>query len=57
MNKLILTVSLVVVAVAAILSGCATTQGTQEAVPTDAVQSNTGPTVSGYISVGGAKKF
>ena len=45
------------VVVAAMLSGCATNSGTQQAEPKNAVQSNTGPTVSGYVDFGAKKSF
>ena len=48
---------LVIAATAAILSGCATSHGTQQDALKNAVQSNTDPTVSGYIDVGAGKKF
>jgi hypothetical protein len=57
MKKQIFKTSLVVAGVVAMLSGCSTTHDTQQTVPANAVQSNTGPTVSGYIDVGAGKSF
>jgi uncharacterized lipoprotein YajG len=49
--------SLMIAAIVAMLSGCATTPDTQQTAPKSAVQSNTGPTVSGYIDVGAGKSL
>jgi uncharacterized lipoprotein YajG len=57
MKTQIFKTSLVVAMVVATLSGCSTTHDTQQTAPANAVQSNTGPTVSGYLDVGGGKKF
>jgi len=46
-----------IAAIVAMLSGCATTPDTQQTAPKSAVQSNTGPTVSGYIDVGAGKSL
>jgi hypothetical protein len=56
MNRQIFKISLVVV-IGSILSSCATSSGTQQNAPKNAVQSTTGPTVSGYIDVGAGKSF
>jgi len=57
MKKLICKTTFVAVAIAAMLSGCATNSGTQPTAPQNAVQSNTGPTVSGYVDFGAKKSF
>jgi len=57
MNKQIFKISIIVATAVAMLSGCATGQGTQQTTPKSAVQSNTGTTVSGYIDVGAGKSF
>jgi uncharacterized lipoprotein YajG len=49
--------SLIIAAIVAMLSGCATTPDTQQTAPKSAVQSNTGTTVSGYIDVGAGKSL
>lgn len=46
-----------IVAVVAALAGCATGPVTQPDPSKNAVQSNSGPTVSGYIDVGGGRRF
>jgi hypothetical protein len=56
MNRQIFKIS-VVISIAAILSGCATSLNPQQDPPKSAVQSNTGSTVSGYIDVGAGKSF
>jgi len=40
-----------------VFSGCATNSDTLQSTPKNAVQSNTGTTVSGYIDVGAGKSF
>jgi len=49
--------SLIIAAIVAMLSGCATTPDTQQTAPKSAVQSNTGTTVSGYIDVVAGKSL
>ena len=56
-KKLVCKTSFVVVAVASMLSGCASNSGTPQPGPKNAVQSNTGPTVSGYVDFGAKKSF
>jgi len=40
-----------------VFPGCATSPGTHQDAPKNAVQSNTGPTVSGYVDVAGVKSI
>jgi hypothetical protein len=37
--------------------GCTSSSGTHQDAPKNAVQSNTGPTVSGYVDVAGVKSI
>jgi hypothetical protein len=54
----IFAVSSITTAIVMMLSGCATTGGdTQPPASMNAVQSNSGTTVSGYIDVGAGKSF
>jgi uncharacterized lipoprotein YajG len=57
MKKQIFKISVITATALAILSGCATSPSTQQTAPANAVQSTTGPTVSGYIDVGAGKSF
>jgi len=57
MGKTILKITLTIVAIVSVLSGCATSPGTQQDAPKSAVRSNTGPTLSGYLDVGAGKSL
>jgi uncharacterized lipoprotein YajG len=57
MNRQILKTPLLIAALLALLSGCATSSDPQPDAPKSAVQSSTGTTVSGYIDVGGRKSL
>jgi hypothetical protein len=57
MKKLIFELSIMIPAIVAMLSSCATGPDTQQSAPKSAVQSTTGPTISGYIDVGAGKSF
>jgi len=57
MGKYIFKISLMITAIVAMFSGCATGPDTLQSAPKSAVQSTTGPTVSGYIDVGAGKSL
>jgi uncharacterized lipoprotein YajG len=56
MNKQIFGMSLIIAALMAMLSGCATSRDSQQNTQPSASQ-NSGPTVSGYIDVGAGKSL
>jgi uncharacterized lipoprotein YajG len=57
MNTLILRGQFIIAAMALFAAGCATRPDVQASAPQHAVQSSTGPVMSGYIDVGAAKSF
>jgi hypothetical protein len=57
MNTQLFKIWIIITGVVPVLSGCATTHDTEQHAPKSAVQSNTGPTVSGYIDIGAGKKL
>ena len=56
MNTRIFMMSFMFVVVMVTLSGCATKQDSQQN-STQSINQNNGPTVSGYIDIGGAKRY
>ena len=58
MKRQIFKISLIIVAIVTVLSGCATNGGSQQGAQQNASQnSGTSTTVSGYLDVGTGKKF